>query len=69
MYNASGTASTMQITVTSSATDTVRTVTVRNTASVNTRTTLSVVNVCTTAPVKLLVLQNAETSSTASDPR
>ena len=69
MYNASGTASTMQITVTSSATPTVRSVVTRNTASVNTRTMLWVVNLCTTAPVKLLVLQNAETRSTASDPR
>ena len=30
---------------------------------------LSVVNVCTTAPVNALVVQNAETSSTASEPR
>ncbi len=44
MYNASGTASTMQITVTSSATDMVRTVVIRKTASENTRTMLSVVN-------------------------
>ena len=30
---------------------------------------LSVVKVCTTAPVNAFVLQNAETSSTASEPR
>ena len=49
--------------------DTVRTVAVRNTASVATLTTFSVVKVWTTAPVNVLVLQNAETSSTASEPR
>ena len=59
----------MQITVTASATPMVRSVTVRNTASVSTRTMLSLVKVCTTAPVKASVLQNAETSSTASEPR
>ena len=48
---------------------TVRTVVTRNTVSENASTMLWVVNLCTTAPVKLLVLQNAETRSTASDPR
>jgi len=69
MYNASGTASTMQIAVTRRATPSVRSVVTRNTVSVNACTMLWVVNLCTTAPVKLLVLQNAETRSTASDPR
>ena len=55
--------------MTSSATPTVRRVTVRKTSSVTTRTTLSPVTVCTTAPVNELVVQNAETSSTASEPR
>ena len=59
----------MQITVTSSATPIVRRVVTRNTESVNACTMLWVVNLCTTSPVKLLVLQNAETNSTASDPR
>jgi hypothetical protein len=36
---------------------------------VKTVTKLSVVNLCTTAPVKPLICQNDETSSTASDPR
>ena len=59
----------MQITVTSRATPIVRSVVTRNTESVNTATMLWVVNLCTTLPVKLLVPQNAETRSTASDPR
>ena len=69
MYNASGTASTMQMTVTTAPRAIVRRVAVRNTVSVSTRTMLSLVNVRTTAPVKALVVQNAETSSTASEPR
>src|ERR1700754_2637093 len=59
----------MHNTVTTNATEMVRTVAVRNTASVSTRTMLSLVKVCTTAPVNALVVQNAETSSTASEPR
>ena len=55
--------------VTTDATATVRTVAVRNTASVRTRTMLSPVKVRTTAPVNASVVQNAETSSTASEPR
>ncbi len=69
MNSASGTDSTMQITVTATAMPRVRRVTARNTASVSTRTRLSVVTVRVTAPVKLSVLQNAETRRTASDPR
>ena len=57
------------MTVTASATRTVRTVAVRKTSSVSTRMTLSKVNECTTAPVKEFVLQKAETSSTVRDPR
>src|SRR5258706_7312618 len=69
MYRANGTASTAHRTVTTSATPTVRSVTVRNTSSVNTLVMLSPVKVCTTAPVNELVVQNAETSSTTSEPR
>src|SRR6185312_14821449 len=69
MYSAKGTARVTQKTVTASAINTVRTVAVRNTASVATLTMFSVVKVCTTAPVNVFVLQNAETSSTASEPR
>src|ERR1700730_8048317 len=69
MQNAIGTARTTHKTVTTNATETVRTVAVRYTASVSTRTMLSLVKVRTTAPVNSLVVQNAETSSTASEPR
>ena len=55
--------------VTAEATATVRIVAVRNTESVSTRTMLSVVKVRTTAPVNASVVQNAETNSTASEPR
>ncbi len=58
-----------QISVTVSAIPMVRTVAVRNIGSVSTAVMLSAVKVRTTAPVKALVLQNAETNSTASDPR
>src|SRR6202048_5570757 len=59
----------MHNTVTTNATEMVRAVAVRKTLSVTTRTMFSLVKVRTTAPVKALVVQNAETSSTASEPR
>ena len=69
MYSARGTASTAQITVTVRAMPTVRSVAVRNTVSVRTRTMFSPVKVRTTEPVNVSVPQNADSSRTASEPR
>ena len=69
MKSAIGIAITASITVTPSATRMVRRATVPKSGSVTSRARLSSVNVCSTAPVKSLTVQNAETSITAIDPR
>jgi hypothetical protein len=69
MKNAIGSATSASRAVTAAATPMLRSATLRYTDSVAMVRKLSSVKVCTTSPVKLSTLQNAEVNSTASEPR
>lgn len=69
MKKAIGRATTASITVTDTAMPSVRTATVRYCGSVSSDRKLSSVQCCSTAEVNALVVQNADSSRTASEPR